>query len=729
MVKQFKNNSILYVNYVTSSYEYSTTNLNQGQVIYGASDGTSVIGIACDFDSKTFYYYYNNSLVDTATISSTNYNGTASNVIFKEGTKFQPDLVWIKRRSSTEDHAWFDSVRGVQKQISSNLTAAEYTTTNAVSSFDSNGFTTGNNGATNSSSQTYVAWCFNAGSGSVTSGTGTGSITNVSYKANTNAGFSIVKYTGSQSAGTVTHGLGVKPNLVLYKDLDAPNNWTVYSSDLTVSHYLKLNGTNAKTADAYNIFNGEPDTSVLKIGSGTSINTSGNDIIAYCFANIDSYQKIGTYTGTGALGNIVETGFQPAFILFKRTDSGDRWIMADNKRADALTNMDDFLDAQDSSAETSFGATNGINFLSNGFSINTTDGVLNANNGTYIYLAIAADPDITQPTQANSFDVVAYTGNGSTQAITELGFKPDLVWIKDRDTAYQHNLYDSVRGATKAIESQGTAAEYTLSGLTSFDNDGFTLGSNAGNNQSNSPNIAWCWKAADHDDSLPTINTTGTIDSSVSANQNAGFSIVKYNGTGTAGSYGHGLLSAPELIITKNIDWSTPDWFVYHKDLGTNGYLRLNQTTAEQTASTLFSSAPTSSVVNIGNDSGINRSNSDTQIAYCFHSVTGYQKIGSYTGTGTTSNFTGFGFQPRFIMIKRTDSTGNWWIFDSTRGNNKGIRANLAGTEDTVDADANTYEFRINFISDGFQYEIDNSTSPNPDLNVSGSTYIYLAIA
>ena len=218
--------------------------------------------------------------------------------------------------------------------------------------------------------------------------------------------------------------------------------------------------------------------------------------------------------------------------------------------------MDDFLDAQDTAQEGSFGATNGIDFLSDGFSINTTDGVLNASSGTYIYLAIAADPDTTTPTVENSFDVVTYTGTGSSQDI-ETDFKPDLVWVKIRTQAYAHNWMDSIRGVNKQIRSSGTNAEITNDTLiTSFNDNGFTVGTGSDSNKSGDDFVAWCWKAGDHDDNLPEINTEGTIDSTVSVNDAAGFSIVKWTTNGSASKYSwtRTFKSAPELIFFKRLD-------------------------------------------------------------------------------------------------------------------------------------------------------------------------------
>jgi hypothetical protein len=665
------------------------------------------------------------------------YDGTASNVTYQEATHFTPDLVWIQNRSSSGGYfnAVMDTIRGATAIISTNSSSGEITSyTQELTSFDSNGFALGTGGGNyvNRSGDDYVAWCFNAGSGSSGSNTN-GSIAST-VKANTEAGFSIVQWEGDNSQpATIGHGLTAAPELIIHKDLDSTTNWHVYAESVMNAgdgKFLRLNTNNSILTDGLDDV-WTSGFSATTFGVGRANNNTGRTQIAYCFHSVDGYQKIGTYDGSGASGNMVETGFEPAFVMIKRTDSSANWRILDNKRSTSNP-RDKELYPNLSNAEGDYDA---IDFLSNGFQNISTDPSYNASGGTYIYLAIAADPDTTTPTVADSFDVVAYTGNGSTQDI-EVDFKPDLVWIKQRTgSAAHHLIFDSVRGAYKTIFPSSTSSTVDRTsvdkGVTSFDSNGFTVkdtsagdyeinGSNGGTYSGDGTYIAWVWKAADHDESLPQINTEGTIDSIVSVNDAAGFSIVKYDGTGTAGSYGHGLSSAPEMIITKNIDWSTPDWFVYHKDLGTNGYLRLSKTTAEQTASTLWSSAPSATVVNIGNDSGINRSNGDTQIAYCWYSVTGYSKIGSYSGNQTlnTPNQINFGFTPRFVMIKNSTNSGSqWMIFDSTRTNGYALYANSSTNEVNYTTD-------LLLSSQGLEFK-----STNINVNQSGATYIYLAIA
>jgi hypothetical protein len=337
-----------------------------------------------------------------------------------------------------------------------------------------------------------------------------------------------------------------------------------------------------------------------------------------------------------------------------------------------------------------------------------------------------------------TYSAGVYGGTPTNVNFLGMAFQPDLVWIKNRDATHNHVLFDSVRGDGNSngyydrIMSNTADAQQdtTTDAVSSLDSNGFTVvsaGSGSQVNNTDDDYVTWCWRASA---TTVTDSSTGDITADIRANQDAGFSIVKYTGnSSTNQTIPHGLSSTPEFIIIKNLDDGTANWLVAGENI--NYYLNLNRDEADPSSSSY------NWITNRGADTftvgsqrkEINQPNEDF-ITYCFHSVDGYQKVGSYTGTSTTNSFTGFGFQPRWIMIKRTDSTGNWWVFDNVRGNNKGIRVNLNSTEDTTDADANTYEYRINFLLDGFQYEIDNSTSAHPDLNASGgATYIYLAIA
>tara|TARA_B100002019_G_scaffold131577_1_gene113044 strand:+ start:4328 stop:6727 length:2400 start_codon:yes stop_codon:yes gene_type:complete len=317
------------------------------------------------------------------------------------------------------------------------------------------------------------------------------------------------------------------------------------------------------------------------------------------------------------------------------------------------------------------------------------------------------------------FNTVLWTGNSSTQAITGVGFQPDFVWGKARSVGYAHNLFDAVRGATKSLVSSSTAAEITLSGLTSFDSDGFTLGSNLDLNLTTHTYVAWNWLAGGSSSS----NTDGSITSTVSVNADAGFSIVSYTGTGANATVGHGLNEAPEMVIVKDRDRTT-DWSCMaqyaNNGNGHLGWIRLNLTNAWATTSILWNNtAPTSSVFSIGTYDYVNYSGSD-YIAYCFSSVEGYSKIGSYTGNGSTDGtFVFCGFSVQFVLVKRSDSTDSWQIHDISRApfnpSDKYLLPDSSGAEGTATT--------VDFLSNGFKLR------SSSNLNNSGGSFLFMAFA
>jgi hypothetical protein len=330
---------------------------------------------------------------------------------------------------------------------------------------------------------------------------------------------------------------------------------------------------------------------------------------------------------------------------------------------------------------------------------------------------------------SSPLDIATWTGDGNDNRQISVSNNPDFVIVKRRSflSSWLWNYED---GSNIKFLSSNNANEASDAGdgVKSLNDGSFTLGTGGLANDNGQTCVGYSFQGG----GSYVSNTDGSITSQVSANQDSGFSIVKWTGNSTAGAtIGTGLSLPSQLIIIKNLNvvgGSSKNWTVYAEPLGNTDYLYLNSTGQAQTYNFWNNTSPVSDKFTVSSDTNVN-SSSGNYIAYCFHSVDGYQKIGSYTGTGTTSSFTGFGFQPRFIMIKRTDASSNWWIFDSERGNNKGLRPNLINGDDTTDANGNTYEYRINFISDGFQYEIDNSTSPHPDLNAHQVNYVYLAIA
>jgi hypothetical protein len=324
------------------------------------------------------------------------------------GLDFQPDWVWIKRRSSAKDHGLFDSVRGGTKKIESNSTDPEINGDNGqISSFNSDGFSvitgTIDNSGVNGSGSTYVAWNWLAGNG--TASNTDGSITST-VSANTTSGFSIVSYTGNLTDGaTVGHGLGVTPSCIIFKNRSDVQYWVVYHKDLGGgNNHLRLDGMSGTTT-ALNMFSSTaPNSSVFELGNKEQVNGNTNNIIAYCFAEKKGFSKFGKYTGNGSTnGAFVYTGFKPAWVVIKRTDSTSNWTILDNKRYGynqaSVSPREMYANASD--GESNSGR---IDIVSNGFKLRSVGSDANGNGNSYVYMAFAENPFVTStgiPTCAN----------------------------------------------------------------------------------------------------------------------------------------------------------------------------------------------------------------------------------------------------------------------------------------------------------------------------------------
>ena len=321
---------------------------------------------------------------------------------------------------------------------------------------------------------------------------------------------------------------------------------------------------------------------------------------------------------------------------------------------------------------------------------------------------------------SNYFNTVLYTGNGSTQSISGVNFRPDFVWIKERSSTSSHLLEDSVRGATKTLFSNLTDAEGTnTNALTSFDSDGFSTGNSGITNQSSQTYVSWNWLASN----TTASNTDGSITSTVSANTTSGFSIVSWTGTGANATVGHGLGVAPKMIIIRRRTGSTTNWIVYHESIGNNNELFLNLTNASTSSTRFQSTSPTSSVFSVSSNSAVNE-NTQSIIAYCFAEKKGFSKFGSYTGNGsaTDGTFVYTGFKPAFVMIKRTNSTESWYIHDNKRDTFNPSDTHLLAN--SSNAELSISSLAIDLLSNGIKMR-----STDTGYNASGSTYIYMCFA
>ena len=310
------------------------------------------------------------------------------------GVGFKPDWVWLKSRGEAQDHYLFDINRTATKALSSDLTLAEQTYTDSLTSFDSDGFTLGASTRVNKSPYTHVSWNWLGANTTVSNTSGSRTST---VSANTTSGFSIVSFTtaASGASATVGHGLGVAPSMYILKQRTNASAWPVYHKSLGAGNYVSLNATTASGATDY--FNStSPTSTVFSIGPVGTRFDANEPIIAYCFAEIKGYSKFGSYTGNGSSdGTFVYTGFKPAFIMYKRSNAGtsdDAWVMIDTAR-DKYNVATQELYSNGSNAEGT--ASNNIDILSNGFKPRRTQTAINASGGNYIYMAFAENPFVS----------------------------------------------------------------------------------------------------------------------------------------------------------------------------------------------------------------------------------------------------------------------------------------------------------------------------------------------
>ena len=372
-----------------------------GYIFSAGSNGVASIGVYCNFGQRAFSHSIptgfkklntlnlppNDDIIlrpqrhfDTVLYTG---NGSTQSV---SGLEFKPDFVWIKQRSSTSESKMFDVVRGVQKALSSSSSGAEENQSNYLTSFHDHGFVVGNDGAVNENSQTYVAWCWKAGGAAVTNNDG--SITS-SVSANTEAGFSIGTFTGTGSNGSIGHGLGKVPAMIIAKSRTHTDNWFVYHKSLGANAYIMLNQTSAADTNNSTVWQNVAPTSSVFYSSTGGYNDSGESIVFYCWAEIPGYSKFGLWTSLASTdGTFINTGFKPAWVMAKQTSgSGGNWFILDNKRS-PFNVANDILDANESTAERNADV---FDFVSNGFKIRLGFGT----NETFMYMAFAEQPSET----------------------------------------------------------------------------------------------------------------------------------------------------------------------------------------------------------------------------------------------------------------------------------------------------------------------------------------------
>ena len=599
-------------------------------------------------------------------------------------------LTWIKGRSGTTGHRLTDTARGVTKSIASNSTGVEATETTGLTAFGTTGFTIGADADYNTSAATYVSWTFREQP----------------------KFFDVVTYTGTGANRTIAHNLGSVPGCIMVKRTDTAADWAVYHRSIANTEYLTLN-TNDQAFTGATWWNSTTATSsVFSVGTDATVNASGGTYVAYLFAHdaasfgltgTDNVISCSSYTGNGlAAGPSINLGYEPQFVIIKNASGSADWEMYDNMRGVATGGDDARLLASTSTAEEN--TSNILSFTATGFQLTNIYSNTNGSGSTYIYIAIRRGP-MKVPTLGTSVYMGATrTGNGAVTALTAAGFPPDLYWAKSTAAVRDHAIFDRLRGPLPLLSSNNTQNEIAYTDdLKSFDMTGVTTGTDGSTNAYNQNGVAyvnWYMRRA------PSF-----------------FDVVCYTGTGNdPQNFSHNLGAVPELIILKRRNQNSNFWWVYGSNLSAGNVLTLDSTNASTSNTDIFTTnAPTSSVFKVGGDSGVN-SSAGTYVAYLFASCPGVSKVGSYTGTGATQTINcGFGASgSRFVLIKRTDSTGDWYVWDSARGMISGTDPSLLLNSTAAEVNANS----VYAISTGFQI-----VSTAAGINASAGTYIFLSVA
>jgi hypothetical protein len=612
-------------------------------------------------------------------------------------------LVWLKARNNAQNNFISDTVIGRGASRCTNSTSADAAETlgsTGIQSFNSTGFT--------------VNLYSNFGSGAAQAGINNSANNMASWTFRKQPKFfDVVTYTGTGSNRTIAHTLGSVPGCIIVKRTDAVQNWVVqHRSAGGGTQRGILNSTLLFGANAFFWNNTDPTSTVFTVGTSDDTNASGSTYVAYLFAHdaggfglsgTDNVISCGSYTGNGsATGPTVTLSYEPQWLLIKRTDTTGDWNLIDNMRGFVAGGADAELNPNSTNAE-STGTF--VTPTATGFQLNTTDAGYNANTGTYIYIAIRRGP-MKVPTSGTSvFSPIARSGTSATATITAPGFAPDSVWVKSRSDAYGWYDWDKLRGVGAgrlAFNTTGAEQGSSFDIFTAFTNTGYTLGPDTASSQ---------------------VNASGSTYINYALGRAPGFfDVVCYTGTGSNTTVAHNLAAVPELVIVKGRSGATA-WQVYSSALANTEYLVLNTTAAKATGATRWNSTtPTSTVFSIGTASEVNTSTA-TYVAYLFATAPGVSKVGSYTGTGTTLQINcGFTAGARFVLIKRTDSTGDWYVWDSARGivagNDSYLVLNSTAAEVTTTDWVDTH-------SAGFEL----SSAAGNNANINGASYIFLSVA
>lgn len=603
------------------------------------------------------------------------YTGNGSTQTINNGIDLAGEggLVWGKCRTSVVQHMLHDTARGIQNYLSSNSsTQSQSGGTDHIYGETSTGFSIGNGSLLNTTNERYVTWTFRKADKFFRP-------TTISH---TNGTPTSIDFPSLETLG-----------MVVAKITSTTGDWIVWHRSLTAGNNLLLNTTAAQsTTNAWLSVSGTTATLSASAPTGSYV------VYGWAHdASTDGIVQCGSFTADGSSNATVTLGWEPQFVLWKAASISGNWFMADSMRGMTTpdTNATELLFSNLTNAASAGSGL--VNVTSTGFRAGATAA------GTYIYLAIRR-PNKPPTSGTQVYNAVARTGTGAAATVAGVGFVPDLVLSQNRAVGVTHAVLDRVRGALRHMITETTAVEFVgTDTLTGFDvMDGVRVGA---------------------DSNIGFINTvTRTIISHFFRRATAFLDVVCDTGTGSAHAVTHNLTVAPELLIRKSRSAAT-QWEVWHSSLAANEKLVLNSTAAKVTDATAWNStAPTASAFTVGTGANVN-TNSATYVTYLFATLAGISKVGSYTGNGGSQTINcGFTTGARFVLIKRTDSTGDWYVWDTARGivagNDPHLSLNTAAAEVTTDdsIDPNPLGFDI----------VQNSAT---NININGATYIYWSIA
>jgi hypothetical protein len=625
------------------------------------------------------------------------YTGNGSTRTINNGVDLAGEggLVWLKKRGvGTGDHHLYDTVRGATNMISSNTTGGTIVRANGLTAFNSNGFSIGAYSEINGNGDSQASWTFRKQP----------------------KFFDVVTYTGNGSTQNIPHNLGSTPGCIIVKNITTDANWTVYHQSLGADYQLRLNLTGASNFSAAAVWGNNttsvtPTSTQFTVGSNFTVNQSGATHVAYLFAHdaggfgltgTDNVISCGSYTGTGAAGNTITLGYEPQWLIIKRATGTGDWHMFDTMRMMTADGNNLSLYANLASGEPVFSGS-GVSPLATGFKLNSGGGAYNNSGDTYIYIAIRRGPMKVPTVGTSVFEAnagLSSVGIGANTGITDLialfvdrtsPTTPAWLWA-DRLRGYNSSGIPLLNSASAGTEDPRTSDPYMRTEILSFAPSIVLKNSPAANS------VWYRFRRA-----------PGFFDE------------VCYTGTNyVSPTKNHNLSAIPELLIHKQRN-SSQSWWVFPRNLGVGYFASLNSSDAAQNFGTDVLQA-TSSTFYASPSLGMDASGG-TYVAYLFASCPGVSKVGSYTGTGTTLQINcGFTSGARFVLIKRTDATGDWYVWDSARGI-------VAGNDPYLllnsDAAQNTSTDYIDTFASGFEI---SSTAPAA-INASGGTFIFLAIA